>query len=257
MHVTHVVLAAVALFSAARPLPGQAPQAGSGPARGAGGTLIATRQALEEHAVQLERSTGRDSLRRAAEIRARLAAGDFQVGDRILLLVEGEKELSDTFTVAPGRQLTLPAIGDVPLQGVLRAELEPYLTRVIGASLRDPIVRARPFVRLSVQGAVARPGFYGVPAQALLSDPLMIAGGTDKDANVKKLRIERDGKPFLEGEALRQAIAQGRTIDEAGLMAGDQYILPGRRGANATAVLSFAGLVLGLPLTIYSLTKIF
>jgi polysaccharide biosynthesis/export protein len=242
-----LALAAAALCAATRPSFAQEARA----------SLIATRPALEEHAALLEHAGQSDSTQRAAEIRTRLVQVDFQLGDRIQILVEGEKELSDTFTVAPGKLLSLPGIGDVPLQGVLRSELEPYLTRVIGSSLRNPIVRARAFIRLSVQGAVARPGYYGVPAQALVSDPMMIAGGTSPDANVKKLRIERGGKPILEGDALQRAIAQGLTIDEAGLMAGDQYVIPGRRHGSTTETLSFAGLLLGLPITIYELTRIF
>lgn len=226
-------------------------------------SLVARRQTLVARAAELERSAQTlpeedraDTLRKVAAIRSRLTDGDFHVGDRILLTVDGEKELSDTFTVTAGRILTLPAIGDVPLQGVLRSELEPYLTRRLSESLRDPLVRARPFVRLSVQGAVAKPGYYSVPAEALLSDPLMIAGGTQQDAKVKKLRIEREGKPILQGQALQDAIAAGRTIDDVGLLAGDQYVLPGH-GHGMAETLSFAGLLLGLPITIYELTRIF
>src|SRR3989442_925667 len=98
--------------------------------------------------------------------------------DRPRLAVEGEKELSDTFTVGPGRLLPLPGIGDVPLEGVLRTELQAYLTRRLAQNLNDPVVRAQAFVRLSIQGEVTRPGYYGIPAEALLSAALMAAGGT-------------------------------------------------------------------------------
>src|SRR2546425_10492231 len=141
--------------------------------------LGATRQALEARAVRLEQAgQPADAAREAAAIRTRLARGDFRVGDRILLIVEGEKELSDTFTVGLGGQLTLPLIGNLPLEGVLRAELQDHLIHRLPPNLRDPEVRTRAFVRLSVQGAVTHPGYYGVPADALLSDALMAAGGT-------------------------------------------------------------------------------
>src|SRR5581483_4476465 len=150
--------------------------------------LLATRPALEERAVTLERSGKGDDKREAAAIRARLQQGDFNVGDRVLVVVEGEKDLTDTFTVAPGRELIMPQLGEIPLQGVLRSEIEPYLSRRIGESLRDPIVHARAFVRLSVQGALAKPGFYAVPTTALLSGACMVSGGILGDAKVKKMR---------------------------------------------------------------------
>ena len=212
--------------------------------------LGATRQALEARAAHAD-------AREAAAIRARLARGDFRVGDRILLTVEGEKELSDTFTVGQGGQLTLPLIGKVPLEGVLRSELQDYLKHRLAQNLRDPDVQTRAFVRLSIQGAVTHPGYYGVPADALLSDALMAAGGTAPEANVTKLRIERDGKAIWAGKALQQAIAEGRTLDGAGLVAGDQIIVPKRGGTTAGDVMRFGTVLLGIPITIYTLTKIF
>ena len=61
------------------------------------GPAYATRAALEQ---QLQgRSVEENRL-----IRVRLDSGDFRPGDRILLTVEGEKELSDTFTVGMGTE---------------------------------------------------------------------------------------------------------------------------------------------------------
>ena len=244
MTITRVTIAAlVALLGTVTPA---AAQSGDSPnTLGLG----ATRQALEARAANAD-------AREAAAIRTRLARGDFRVGDRILLTVEGEKELSDTFTVGLGGQLTLPLIGNVPLDGVLRSELQDYLTHRLAQNLRDPEVRTRAFVRLSVQGAVTHPGYYGVPADAPLSDALMAAGGTMQEANLSRLRIERDGKPLWEGKALQQAIAEGRTLDGAGLVAGDQVIVPRRGGSNAGEVLRLVGVLVTIPVTIYTLTRI-
>jgi len=245
LNIVHLAAGAlIALLAVPRPASGQ-----SGDGSNALG-LGATRPALEARAAQAD-------AREAALLRARLARGDFRVGDRILLTVEGEKELSDTFTVGLGGQLTLPIIGNVSLEGVLRSELQEYLTRRLAQNLRDPTVQTRAFVRLSIQGAVTHPGYYGVPADALLSDALMAAGGTMQEANLPKLRIERDGKPIWEGKALQQAIAEGRTLDGAGLVAGDQVIVPKRGGSTAGDVMRFGTVLLGIPITIYTLTKIF
>ena len=41
------------------------------------------------------------------------SAGEFQIGDRILLVVEGDTALTDTFTVHTGPAITLPTIGEM------------------------------------------------------------------------------------------------------------------------------------------------
>src|SRR6266513_2333202 len=158
----------------------------AGPLSGQALGLGATRPGLEARAERLEQaaqSTDQPSAarteaaREAAVIRQRLVDGDFKVGDRVLLIVEGEPILSDTFTVGLGAALTLPTVGEVSLAGVLRCELQDYLARRLGQNLRDPVIHARAYVRLSIDGAVVRPGFYAIPAEALLSDALMAAGG--------------------------------------------------------------------------------
>jgi protein involved in polysaccharide export with SLBB domain len=255
-HRSRLVLAIALVSLLARGASAQSPADGTGTAAG----LAATRPGLEARAARLEQAalapnqTGASraaAAREAAEIRQRLADGDFRVGDRIVLAVEGEPALSDTFTVALGTVLPLPTIGDVSLAGVLRSELKSYVTRRLGESLRDPVVRARAYVRLSIQGAVAKPGYYGVPADALLSDAIMTAGGPTGEANVKKLRIERAGRPIWEGSQLQEAIAQGRTVDDAGLIAGDQFVLPHRSRMGVGQVL-----LLTVPPAVYALTQI-
>jgi len=227
--------------------------------------LGANRMKLEARAEQLEQdaqSTTKSSdvralaAREAAGIRQRLTEGDFKVGDRIVLTVEGEPALTDTFTVGLGSTLTLPSIGDVSLAGVLRSEVQDYLTRRLGQNLRDPVVRASAYIRLSVVGAVVKPGYYGVPAQALISDVVMTAGGPAPNAKVQDARIERGGHAILEKKALQHAIAEGKTIDEAGLMAGDQYVIPPGGTGSTKETIGFVALLLTIPITVYSLTQI-
>src|SRR5688572_2925532 len=96
----------------------------------------------------------------------------FQVGDRILLRVQGDSALSDTFTVVNGPALRLPEIGEVSLTDVPRADIETYLARELGRYLKDPAVEARALIRISLMGEVTRPGFYAVPIDLVLPDAL-------------------------------------------------------------------------------------
>ncbi len=266
--------------------PDQQPSAQPPPpsaALGPGRRLQATRAELEELLQRLQQAAppdtpsaqAPDSIRaQIAYVRARLQEGDFQAGDRIFLLVEGlqqpspeqrtaaatrtvEQQLSDTFPVGPGRELSLPTIGPVSLRGVLRSELEAHLTRAIGRFIKDPVVHARATVRLSIVGGVAKPGFYFVPADAVVSEALMVAGGPIQDAKLSDLRIERSGKPLLEGLPLQQAMAEGRTIDELNLRAGDQFVVPINPRGTTYETVRTVGVLLGIPITIYTLTRIF
>jgi protein involved in polysaccharide export with SLBB domain len=195
----------------------------------------------------------------AALIEVRIAQGDFQVGDRILLRVQGEPTLSDTFTVSGERGLDLPDIGSVPLDGVLRAELEPYLGDYLARYIRTPRVQARALIPITIVGGVERPGFYTVPSQMQLSDVLMVAGGPTALAQLDRLRIERGGTRIWEGAAIQDAIVEGRTLDQMNVRGGDRIQLPargGNLGAWEGSVRTFA-LLLTVPATVAALIAIF
>lgn len=193
-----------------------------------------------------------DRVRSAADlIQDRLADGDFQVGDQVVLSVAGEAPMSATFTVRPGRVIHLPEIGEVELHGVLRSELEEHLRAHLSRYLREPQVQATALLRIVVSGAVGQPGFFMVPAQALLSETIMTAGGFAANADVTRIRVLRDRKAIWEGRALQQAIAEGQTLDQMSLRAGDHVVVeagaPGSRFSTMrTLILSLPPLVLAI-----------
>jgi len=183
-------------------------------------------------------------------------ATGFQVGDQISLQVEGDTALSHTFTVGAGPALTLPVIGAIPLAGVQRATVETYLTQQLGRYVKNPVVHAKALVRLSILGEVERPGFYAVPADAVMGDALMVAGGPTRDAKVGDWRVERNGERVWVGDALRQAIAQGRTIDQMNLHSGDQIFVPREVRKDAETTWRIIGILVTLPVAIYGLTRL-
>ena len=150
----------------------------------------------------------------------------FQVGDRILLHVEGDSALSDTFTVVNGPALRLPEIGEISLVNVARADIETHLARTLGRYLKDPAVQARALIRISLMGEVAKPGFYAVPIDLVLPDALMLAGGATPDARIDRLRLVRGSSDLMSRGALQDAIARGATLDALGMQAGDRIEVP-------------------------------
>ena len=161
----------------------------------------------------------------AERVRQRLAEGDFRVGDRIELYIQGEPNFPDTITVEPGPSITLELFGRISLAGVLRSEIASHLQKEIGRFIRDPVVRATAQMRLSVIGAVGSPGFYTMPAETLLGDAIMMAGGP-AGTTFEDLRIERGGQRLYEGEVVQEALREGLTLDQLNLQAGDQIVLP-------------------------------
>ena len=184
---------------------------------------------------------------------SRLGSGALRVGDRIVLSVESEPTLTDTFTVRPGPSIDLPVLGTIQLTGVLREDVESHLTTEIGRFIKNPVVRAQTLVRIAVLGEVATPGFFALPANALLSDAITHAGGPTRDAEMKKLHISRRGTTVQQGENLRSALAAGWTLDDLRLQAGDELIIPRRRDSERTV--RMISLLVAIPLTVLALTR--
>ena len=200
-------------------------------------------------------SSIRERARRDMEaVQERLVRGDFRAGDRVVLRVDGRPELSDTLVVEPGPRITIPTLGPVELDGVLRSELRSHLTTHVGQYFRDPAVQAESLIRVSILGMVLRPGFYTVPANLLLSDALMAAGGPDRASDLERLRIERSGTTLWEGELLQTQLVDGRTLDQLNLRAGDQIVLPERRSNLFVEMARYGAIIAS---TIFLGTRIF
>ena len=143
-------------------------------------------------------------------------------------------------------------MGTITLRGVLRSELEDHLTKELGRFIQNPIVQAEARMRISVLGEVGSPGFYTVPATMLVGEALMRAGGPGQNADLDDLYIERqesgDQRRIWEGDALQDAMAQGFTLDQMNLRAGDVIQLPQVPSRTIWSNVARFGLVLGTAL---------
>ena len=207
---------------------------------------MATREELETAL----RSAGASES--AARMKSRLTEGDFRRGDRIVLMVQGEPALTDTFVVGTGSELMLPppTTGTLSLKGVLRSELEPKLTEFVSRFRNNAIVRAQPLIRLSIQGEVARAGIYSVPADGRLADALMAAGGTTQFAKANKVSIERNGRKIWEGSSFEM------DLNELNLRDGDQIVVDSKR-PGGTDTLRMVALLVSIAGGLYGLSRAF
>jgi protein involved in polysaccharide export with SLBB domain len=224
----------------------------------------ATRPELEAELVEIEKivnSPGYSGRLRAAKraeadlVRQRLVDGDLQVGDQINLTVVGEQALTATFTVAPGRVLILPGYPEIPLKGVLRAEVPGYLSQELKKYIRDPQVHTQTMIRLSIFGAVGKPGFYQVAADQLAGEAIMTAaGGPAGNADPHKTTVRRGGVEIWSKEAFQQALVEGVTLDRLNLRAGDEIIVSERKHINVRNYIYF---VTGVSSLYFLLSRVF
>jgi len=217
------------------------------------GPALATREQLQQALVRARQDSHAGAV--VTLLRTRLDSGDFEPGDRIFVRVQGERELTDTFAVGEGPMLGLPQLGAVPLAGVLRSELQHRLEQHLARYVRDPVVEARPLIRILVDGSVAKPGFYAVAPEVPLADVMGIAGGLLPQAKVAGMRVERGGAEIWSGAPLQQALGRGASLDQLNLRAGDRVVVPAGRvgGDRAFQIL---GLLVSVTAAAFTISRI-
>ena len=276
-------LTCVALLLAAAPLAaqqqttGSKPQAASGPAATASaapaapaavpvayapalpddivvGKAMATRGQLQD--IVNRGDNGAGDARVVGLARNRLTEGDFRPGDRVDIVTQGDTGLSKTFNVWPDLSLHLPSptTGSLLLRGTLRSELQDKVSAYINRFVRNADVRARPLIRIAIQGEVQHPGYYTVPVDGDLSDALMAAGGTTPNANFAKAQVQRNGHTILEKGAMQQAMATGLSLDDNGIQDGDQLNIPKKPTGVFTDNLRLFGILVTTAVGLYTLS---
>ena len=233
------------------------------PAAGDSAHSEATRTQLQALAITTEHdaATASDASVRqqrqmqAATIRARLRDGDFDVGDRILLSIRGDSLMSDTVTVRAGRMIRLENMPDISLQGVLRSELQDYLSTQLARYIKRPDIQTTSLVRVAVMGAVNKPGYYQLPADIAMADAIMIAGGPTQNADMGRTQLKRGTDVLYSSALLGQEVAKGATLDQLNIRPGDQIQIGEKHKTNFPLIASIVGITAGLVSTIVILTR--
>jgi polysaccharide export outer membrane protein len=129
------------------------------------------------------------------------ALDEYRIGpsDLIEISVFQVPELNKTVRVGARGALTLPLIGKVEAGGLTAQQLEGLIARKLSESyLQDPQVSVfiKEFVsqRVTVEGAVNRPGVFPVSGKITLLQAIAMAGGLDKLADENEIKLFRDRK---------------------------------------------------------------
>jgi polysaccharide export outer membrane protein len=171
-----------------------------------------------------------------ASLRQRLRNGDFSPGDRLYLTVLGDSALTDTFTVRQDQSLMLPNIPEISLRGVLDSELPAHLKKELSKYLKDPQVTATGLIRLSIMGAIGKPGFVTVPVDQLVTDVLMASGGPSSTGKFEETHVKRGDKTHLNKNQFAEAVRTGKTVGDVSLRDGDEIYIPAATTTNKLTV---------------------
>lgn len=191
---------------------------------------------------------------------------DFQKGDAVRIAVwrDPSREggnlqvlgLNDDYTIDNKGSIDLPLIGSVRALGLSRDGLAAAIKEKYGGYISDLIVICTPLIRITVTGAVQKPGSYLVESKSSLWDLIDLAGGPSNNADFRKMKVERGGRTVAKNLLL--GFEKAVSLEDLRLQSGDQVILPARSGITVRSVIdytSFALSVAGLYLQILNRTR--
>jgi polysaccharide export outer membrane protein len=147
-------------------------------------------------------------------------------------------ELSKSVQVADTGAINLPLVGEVSVAGKTANEIEKDLTRQLGAKyLKSPqvtvYVREHNSQRVTLEGAVKRPGVYPIRGTLSLLQLIATAEGVDKDIYSKDVTVFRtvDGRRTSEVFDIDK-IREGKA-DDPPLRQGDVVVVDTSAGKTA------------------------
>jgi polysaccharide biosynthesis/export protein len=127
-------------------------------------------------------------------------------GDRLRVIVFGQTDLSNSFTVDQAGNIAMPLIGTVPARGRTTTEMETAIGTKLrsGAFVRNPDVsvevdRYRPFFAM---GEVNAPGQYPYVAGLTVQAAIAVAGGFTARASKDVVDVTRSYEGQVESGKL-------------------------------------------------------
>jgi polysaccharide export outer membrane protein len=116
-------------------------------------------------------------------------------GDRLRVIVFGQADLTNTFTVDKAGMISMPLIGTVPVRGRTTAEIADDIRRMLSLGyVRIPDVsvevdRYRPFFAM---GEVNTAGQYAYVAGMTVQSAIAVAGGFTPRADQSRVDVTRN-----------------------------------------------------------------
>jgi polysaccharide biosynthesis/export protein len=143
-------------------------------------------------------------------------------GDVITLWVWREEDMNGDFAVSETGVVVLPRIGPRNVLDAEPAALRDSLLTELRKTLNNPSIEIRFGRRVTILGAVAKPGLYTVDETMTIAEALAKAGGTIPSGKPDEVRLYRDD------QVVRSKITQRTSIKNLPLQSGDQLYVPER-----------------------------
>ncbi len=127
-------------------------------------------------------------------------------GDELRVIVFGQADLTNTYTVDKAGTISMPLIGFVPARGRTTAEIEADIAaRLRAGYLRKPdvaaeVARYRP---IFVMGEVNAAGQYAYVAGTTVQTAIATAGGFSPRADKYRVKVTRSSNGRIETAELR------------------------------------------------------
>ena len=156
----------------------------------------------------------------------------YKIGPRDVLEVTVFKvpDLSKTVQVSEAGTINYPLVGELEAGGRTAREVEQELTKLLGTKyLQNPAISV--FIkeynsqRVTVEGAVKKPGVYPITGGMSLLQAIAVAGGFEANAEETVLLIRQKNGKSSAGKFDVSRIHHGR-VEDIQLEAGDVIIAP-------------------------------
>jgi len=157
-------------------------------------------------------------------------------GDVIRIRILREPDLSGDFSIDEKGYATLPRMAPLYVSKYRPDSLKTYLIATMGQTLRDPTIEVTFLRRVTVLGAVTKPGIYNADPTMTISEVLALAGGATPDGRKDRVDLFRAGVKY------RADVSTTTALNSTPMRSGDQIYVE-ERGWIARNPYVFTGLI--------------
>ena len=143
--------------------------------------------------------------------------------------------IADDYLVDGTGNILIPAIGQVKVSGYTPIALSQIIQSKL--AIKTIHVICMPLVRVTVLGAVNKPGSYLIEPDDSLWELINEAGGPANNVDIEKIRVERGGHTVIEN--LLQGFEKAHSLEQLGIQSGDQILLPAVSKVRMSEILRY------------------
>lgn len=146
--------------------------------------------------------------------------------------------LSNIYVIDTKGYIFMPFVGLIHVANKTPDEVAELIKQEYTPYISDPFIYVRPLIRVTLRGAVTRPGSFRVDPKSSFWDLMEEAKGPLTSADLEKMYVERGGMKV--NDDLLQAFEKAYSLSEVGIESGDQIVIPPRgRSFSMRTVMSY------------------